>query len=105
MRAGAMDRRVTLQNRVLVTDNEGNTMEEFTDLAEVYAGRRDTLGSERIASGAEVAVADAVFRIRWRSDIGTTTQLKEGDMIWDVLAQAELGRRDGLDLTCRRVTI
>ena len=52
---------MTLQNRTLVTDNEGNTTEAFADLAEVYASRRDTLGSERIASGAEVAVADAVI--------------------------------------------
>lgn len=105
MRAGALDRLVTLQNRTLVTDNEGNTTEAFTDLADVYASRRDTLGSERIASGAEVAAADAVYRIRWRDDVSTTTRLQEGNLVWDVLAFSELGRRDGLDLTCRRVSI
>ena len=105
MRAGALDRIVTLQNRTLVKDNEGNTTETFVDLAEVYASRRDTLGSERIASGAEVAMADAVLRIRWREDVDTITRVQDGALIWDVLAIAQLGRRDGLDLTCRRVSI
>ena len=49
-------------------------------------------------------MADAVIRIRWRSDITTITRVVEDELIWDVLAEAELGRRDGLDLTCRRVS-
>ena len=105
MRAGKLDRLVTLQNRTLVTDNEGNTTEAFTDLAEVFASRRDTLGSERIAVGAEVATVDSVFRIRWRDDVGTTSRLLENDVAWDIIAIAELGRRDGLDLTCRKASI
>lgn len=105
MRAGKLDRVITLQSRTLIKDAEGNTTEVFADLAEVRASRRDTLGSERVASGAEVATADSVFRIRWRADVDTITRLTEGDLVWDILATAELGRREGLDLTCRRAGI
>lgn len=105
MRAGKLDRRITLQSATEARDSSGSVISTWTDVATLWAGRRDTLGSERILSGAETAVADAVFVIRWQP--GVTAKLRvvdEAGDAWDIIAPpTELGRRDALELTCRRV--
>lgn len=105
MRAGALDRVVGLQKWTDRRTPSGGVIRTWTDFARVYAGKRDTLGSERVAAGIEVTTADSVFRIRWRGDITTTTRLVYKAERWDVTSIAELGGRERfLDLTCRRVT-
>lgn len=106
MRAGRLDRRITLQVVTRARDASGSWTESWANVATdpvVWAGKRDTLGSERVQSGAETSTADAVFVLRWRNDITTSHRVLEGALAWDVVALAELGRRDGLELTCRRV--
>lgn len=106
MRTGQLARLVTLervsgQSRTAT----GGVVDTWAALATVYASRRDTLGSERVAQGVEVSTADSVFRIRWRGDVTTAVRLVEGGVTFDITAVAELGRREWLDLTCRRVTV
>src|SRR5580765_4727026 len=104
MRAGRMDRRVTLQALTRVRDASGSWDDVWSDMGEVWAGKRDTLGSERVISGAETATADSVFVIRWRDDMTTQHRVVEtSGAALDVIAIAELGRRDALELTCRLV--
>ncbi len=102
MRAGRLDRRVTLQRRVITRDAAGGAIETWTSAFSCWAERRDVRGSERLEAGAEVATHEATFRIRWRAGIDATWRLVEGTVAWDVEGIAELGRRDGLELTCRR---
>jgi SPP1 family predicted phage head-tail adaptor len=105
MRAGSLDRIVQLQGAVESRTASGGVLIAWTTFATVYASRRDTLGSERLTIGVEQTSADSVWRIRWRDDVTSSTRLREGDVAWDIIAVAELGRRDGLDLTCNKITI
>lgn len=102
MRAGRLDRRVTLQRRAITRDAAGGAIEGWSSAFSCWAERRDVRGSERLEAGAVTATADAVFRIRWRAGIDATWRLMEGATGWDIEAVAELGRRDGLELSCRR---
>lgn len=106
MRTGQLDRVVTLQDVGGTTRTpSGGVVKTWETLATVYASRRDTLGSERVESGVEAMTADTVFKVRWRPDVTAATRLLCDGQAWDVLSAAELGRREWLDLTCRKVSL
>jgi SPP1 family predicted phage head-tail adaptor len=98
-----MDRRVTLQSRTVSRDATGAGIETFATLATVWAERRNMAGREQQMSGSETAMADAVYRIRWRTGIQADMRVVEGAATWDVFSVNEIGRREGLELTCSRV--
>lgn len=104
MRAGQLDRRITLEAATDAQDETGAPIEVWTPIGTVWASRRDTSGRERVHAGAETAIADAVFRIRWRAGLTAKMRLIEGDEIWDITALGEsIQRRVWIDLTCTRV--
>lgn len=106
MRAGQLDRVVRLERRGPDTrPSSGSVVQTWLTILTAFASRRDTLGSERVATGVEQTMTDAVFRIRWRPDVTSATRLTCEGQAWDIMAAAELGRREWLDLTCRRVTL
>lgn len=101
--AGRLDRVVTIQTSSETQGATGEVTPSWSAFATARASRRDTRGSERVRAGAETAMADAVFRIRYLSGVTAKMRLVEGSDVWDIIAIGELGRRDGLDLTCTRV--
>lgn len=105
MHAGQLDRLVTIQAVTRTRTPSGSWEDSWSDVDTVWARRRDTRGSERILSGAETATADAVFVIRWRPGLTAKNRIvDEAGEAWDIVAPpTELGRRDGLELTCRQV--
>jgi SPP1 family predicted phage head-tail adaptor len=105
VRAGQLDRRIRLEAPATVIDTSGSWTEGFTAVADVWAGKRDTRGAERIEAGTETTVADALYRIRFRSDIQPRWRLIDlaRNQAWDIVGIAEIGRRDGLELACTRV--
>lgn len=103
MRAGGLDRQVVIQTATETQGATGEPAVTWGTFATIWASRRDTLGRERVMAGAETAMADAVFRIRYLSGVTAKMRLVEGSDVWDIVALAELGRREGLDLTCTRV--
>lgn len=100
MRAGPLDRRVTLQRPTEVQDAAGAVTLTWADEATVWAGRRDIRAREYVAADTTLADTEAVFTIRWRSDVMPRWRLLEGARIYDITGTAELGRRDGLELRC-----
>lgn len=106
MRVGQLDRVVQLEKRGPDTRPvSGSVVQTWQVILRDFASRRDTLGTERVAAGVEQTMADAVFRVRWRPDVSSATRLVCEGQTWDIMAVAELGRHQWLDLTCRRVTI
>ena len=103
MKAGTLDRRVVIETSVETQDTTGAPVSAWSTFAAVWASRRDTTGRERVLAGAETAMADAVYRIRWLPGVTAKMRLIEGPNVWDIVALAELGRHVGLELTCTRV--
>lgn len=100
MRAGRLDRRVTLQLRTLVQDAQGQNVEAWSTLAEVWASKRDVTGREYFAAQATNAEGSAVFQIRYRSDVTVLNRLVCEGVTYNIRHVAELGRREGLQLAC-----
>ncbi len=100
LRAGALDRRVTLRAKSLANDASGQAIETWADLATVWAEKRDLRGREYLAAQAVNAEVETLFRIRWRSDVTPANRLTYDGKDYDIAAVAEIGRREGLELRC-----
>lgn len=104
MRAGTLDRRVTLQSRTLAAANaRGEKIPSWSDLATVWAQKRDLSGRELYAASQLHAEASVAFRIRYRSGLTTVNRLVYDGLNYDVLHLSEIGRREGYELLCKRV--
>ncbi len=103
IRAGTLDRRITIQTVTEGRDAMGGVTETWGVFTQCWASRRDTSGRERVQAGAETAMADAVFRLRYISGVTAKMRVLEGDDAWDIVGIGEMGRREGLELTCTRV--
>lgn len=102
MRAGRLDRRVTLQADG-GTETEGKHVYDWASFVTVWAEKIEAAGREAFLAGIDqVELADVRFRIRWRDDVTPKTRLLLGAEVFDIVHVAELGRREGLELWCRR---
>lgn len=113
MRAGNLDRRITLQRKVVTQSSTGQPIETWSSLTgNRWASVRPVDGDERFTAPQYAAKQQVEFRIRWSSDVADFTPLdrilypadsSDPTAIYDVLAVHELGRRDGfLIVTFRR---
>lgn len=99
MRAGDLDRRVTIQQRTLATNEYGEAVETWSPVATVWAQVQPLRGQERFAAQQHDARVDTRFRLRWRTGIGPAThRLQHGDDVYEITAVLEIGRREGLEI-------
>ncbi|WP_291295818.1 phage head closure protein [Elioraea sp.] len=102
MRAGRLDRRVTLQRPTDVQDASGTVTQTWADAADVWAGRRDPRGREYVAAQALQAEVETLYTIRHHDDAVPTPRwrLIDGGRVYDIRSVAEIGRREGYELRC-----
>lgn len=96
MRAGDLDRQVTLQHvTVAAADANGSKAQTFADYATVWAQKIDAGGREFFSAGQEQAEIDTRFKIRYRSDVLITDRLTVDGLTYEINHIQELGRREG----------
>lgn len=99
MRAGKMDRRVTLQARTVTRNADGEDVATYADLATVWAEKFDLRGREYFAAQQSRAEVTTRWRIRYRDDLRSVDRLVHDGTAYDVAAPpAETGRQQGLEL-------
>lgn len=104
MRAGRMDRQVTLQARTTTRNAQGEDVATYADLATVWAEKIDLRGREFFAAQQSRAEVTTRWRIRYREDLRAVDRLVHQDVAYDVVAPpAEVGRRQGLELVTTAV--
>ena len=69
MQAGRLNRRCTLQAPGTTTDEIGQPIPGWTDVATLWADIRMKSGLESIKAGAPVSVVQASIRVRYRAGI------------------------------------
>lgn len=122
MKAGSLDRRVTIQRRTLTQSTSGETIETWANLVvRRPASMWPVKGEERFASPEETAYEQIEFRVRYSADVAaltpqdriihpalTTAQAADSGYviptrsIHDVLAAMEIGRREGVKIITQR---
>jgi SPP1 family predicted phage head-tail adaptor len=102
MRAGSLDRRVTVERAGLTTDEFGQDLESWAPLAIVWAAKEDIRDSEMLAAQQVGATVTTRFRIRWSQSVASLTprdRLVYAGRAYQVVAVKEIGRRVGLEVT------
>ena len=122
MRAGSLDRRVTIRRRSLTSSGSGEPIETWTNVVvRRPASMWPVRGDERIGGPQEIAKEQVEFRIRYSADVAALSPLDQiihpaltaeqaADLeyvvptrsIHDVLAVHEIGRRVGLKIITER---
>lgn len=100
MRAGDLDRRLTIERPIADTSFAGAGSGTWEHVADVWASVVDALPSrgERLADGINVTSRPARVRIRFRTDITADMRFVMGARIMQIVAgPAELGHREGLE--------
>jgi len=96
-----MDRRVTLQRATITQNDYGEEISTWTDIATVWAERREIRGAERWQAQQAVATVEVKYIIYYRDGLTPVDRLMDIDgKIYDIHAALEIGRREGLELYC-----
>jgi SPP1 family predicted phage head-tail adaptor len=94
MRAGKLDRRLTIQRAaVVVTPPFNEPVESWADVATVWAQQRPNRGAERFSAQEIVGKAVMTFHIRYRGDLTVKYRLLYEGRVWNILGLREVGRR------------
>ena len=102
MRAGSLDRRVTLLRRSLSRNAFGEEEVEYNAFDTVWAQKLDVTGREYFTAQRDLAVGTTRFRIRYRNDLSVTDRISYNEHVYDIKQLTELGRHEGLDIVAER---
>lgn len=86
IRAGELDRRVTLQQRSTSQDTFGQQVTTWTDVAVLWANVRPLSGRELLTAGAINAELSHVVTIRYRAGITPAMRLTYGGQVFNILS-------------------
>ena len=98
MRAGGLDRRVTLQRKTIVQDEYGEEEEVWVDLATVFAEVRQQGGKEFLAAEQVQASKRVVFYIRHYPSLTVLDRVAYEGTLHNINEVREIARRDGTEL-------
>jgi SPP1 family predicted phage head-tail adaptor len=98
MRAGRLDKVLTLQSRSLTGNDYGEQVASYSPLATVWGEKIDVRGSEKFAALQTIGQIDCKFRIRYRADLTTVNRVVCDSKSYDITGITEIGRREGLEL-------
>ena len=98
MRAGKMDRWITIEQFTAVQDSYGQETETWTEFAKVWAEKVDIKARERFAAAQDIAEETTRFRLRWLAGITPKMRIVLDDKTFNIEGIAELGRRAGLEI-------
>lgn len=104
MQAGRLNRRCVLQTPSTATDEIGQPIPGWTDVATVWADIRMKSGLEAIKAGAVVSTVQASIRIRYRSDVNAGMRVVHNLVAYEIKAKLpDVSGREFLDLVCEVV--
>jgi SPP1 family predicted phage head-tail adaptor len=106
MRAGKLDRLITIQRATETVAPSGATASEWFNIATVHAEILQSAGSEAPTPFGEAETDTITFRVRWipSDEITTADRIAYAGHHYNLKKVAEIGRRIALELTCERKT-
>lgn len=102
MRAGAMDRRIRIDQAQEVRSESGEKTRTWLPLLTTWAERIPLGGSELFQAQQLAAKVDTKYRMRYRSGVNAGLNFSLYDTsdgrTYDITAVIEIGRREGLEV-------
>lgn len=104
MRAGELDRVITIQTPTKTKDSEGTPIVTWADFASCNAKVIPAASMERYRNQQNVLTDDRVFKIYYLAGVTSEMQVIYNGLAYEIIAEPrELGRRDALELLGRNV--
>ncbi|KQS64514.1 head-tail adaptor protein [Rhizobium sp. Leaf371] len=100
MRAGKLDKTITIERRGETVDDYGTVSEGWTTIASVRAQVIQSSTEEFLKAAGTTSEQATVFRLRHRDGIQPEDRITYAGQAFDIKELKELGRREGLDLRC-----
>ncbi|PIO99657.1 phage head closure protein [Pleomorphomonas carboxyditropha] len=102
MKAGTLDRRVTMQRLTTGTPDEyGVPSETWNDLRTVWARVTPDSEDEKYQLGVDLAFVLVKVQCRWFAGLITTDRLVIDGRVFDIRGVREIGRREGLEIKAK----
>lgn len=101
MRAGNLDRTITVQSFTSTVNEYGTPIETWTDVATVRA-QIITSSTEEFLTGGASDTTSIIFRTRYFAGVTTSSQVVYEGGNYNIREVKEIGRRRGLELRCER---
>ena len=101
MRAGELDRKITVERAMAVTSGTGEVTHTWATFATIWARRVPIKADEYFTAQQVNAPVDARFQIRWRDGLDSAMRLVYDGKTYDILSIQEIGRREGYDILAR----
>lgn len=99
MKAGKLDRRVTLERATTENNSSGEPVETWAEVVTVWAELVPVSARERFSGDAVRASNLYVFRIRHLDGVDSKMRLKFEDRYYRILGVLPIGRMETLELT------
>lgn len=99
LRAGDLDRMITIEQYALTRDADNQPIETWTAIATVAASWRRATANERLASAQVTAMVTDIFEIRWAPTVveaDPKCRLVYDGRSYDLTEVTEIGRQEGL---------
>ena len=104
MQAGRLNRRCTLQAPGTATDELGQPIPGWTDVATVWGDIRMKSGLEAIKAGSPVSTVQASIRVRYRAGITAGMRIVHNLQAYNIVAVLpDVGGREYVDLVAEVV--
>ena len=103
MRAGKLDRNITIQELTVTQDAQGEPVEAWADWAYVWAEVRDLRGREYFLAQSAQSAVDALFIIRHRDGLKHEMRISDDGVLYNIKGIARVGRNQGLEIQAVRV--
>ncbi|WP_353641964.1 phage head closure protein [Mesorhizobium sp. WSM2239] len=100
MRAGKLDRIITIERATTTVDDYGTPAEGWAILATIRAQLIQGTAEEFIRSFGTATESAVIFRIRYLDGITLADRVTHAGRTFDLKEVKELGRREGLELRC-----
>ena len=98
MRAGDLDRRISIERFTSTVSDTGEPIETWTNLATRWAKVDQQSGREFFAAPQEVSERKVVFRIRWIEGLTVRDRVICDGAVHDIVEVRRLGRKEGVEL-------
>lgn len=102
MRAGRLDRRVTIEQKTITRDDFGAELVTWSTFAEVWAEIRDVNSTERVVEQLRTVSRLTMVMIRWLPGLTSDMRVRipsDGRTL-QIASLAQVGRRVGWSLAC-----
>lgn len=104
MRAGKLDRVITIQRYTATVDDYGTPGFAWTDFATMRAQRVQASTDEYIRNYGAADETVVIFRTRWLDGVTNADRVAYEGSFFNLKETKEIGRRQGLELRCEALS-